>query len=109
MNTMQYAKVKSFQNELQGDIDALFYGVYGVNTKPYYIPKKIEEICFIEDEFENMYFLPLGEFDGGKLSHVDFSKTIPANSETLCVNVIEGKLVLNLRKNSGETLVTITK
>jgi hypothetical protein len=109
MKTMQYAKVKSFQKELQEDIDARFYGEYGSERVEYFLPKKIEKVCFIEDEFENMYFLPLGEFNGGDLSHVDFSKTIPPNSEEICANVNEGKLVLYLRKNSGETLVTIVK
>ncbi|HPD81633.1 MAG TPA: hypothetical protein PK357_00865 [Candidatus Pacearchaeota archaeon] len=107
VNTMQYAKIKSFQKELQGHIDSKFNGEYGAVRKEYYLPKKIEKVCFSDDSFENIYFMPFGEFKGGKLNHVDFSRTIPQNSETLCINVNEGKLVLYLRKNQGETLVTI--
>lgn len=107
VNTMQYAKVKSFQKELQENIDSKFYGEYGAVRQEYYLPKKIVKVCFSDDSFENIYFMPFGEFDGGKLDHVDFSKTIPQNSEVLCVNVNEGKLVLYLRKNQGETLITI--
>jgi hypothetical protein len=109
MNTMQYAKVKSFQKELQEDINTKFSGEYGSTRVEYYLPKKITKVCFTDDEFENIYFIPFGEFDGGELEHVDFSKTIPPNAEEICANVYEGKLVLYLRKNSGETLVTIVR
>jgi hypothetical protein len=107
VDTMQYAKVKSFQKELQEDINVQWQGEYGAVREEYYLPKKITKVCFSDDSLENIYFIPFGKFDGGKLNHVDFSKTIPPNSEALCVNVIEGELVLYLRKNQGETLVTI--
>jgi hypothetical protein len=109
IGTMQYAKVESFKKDLQEAIDKQWQGEYGSVRVEYYLPKKITKVCFTEDEFENIYFLPLRSFDGGNLKHVDFSKTIPKNAEEVCANVYEGKLVLYLRKNSGENLITIVR
>jgi hypothetical protein len=109
MQTVQESKVLAFKNDLQTAIDAKWQGEYGSTKFEGYLPKKITKVCFIDDEFENIYFLPIGKFKGGELKHLDFSKIIPSNAQEVCINAADGKIVFYLKKNSGEQLVTITR
>lgn len=109
MHVAQEAKVLTFKNNLQKAITSKLFGEYGSTRFEGYLPKKITKVCFRDDEFENVYFLPEGKFSGGVLEHLDFSKIIPSNAQEACINVVEGQVVFYLKKNSGETLVTIAR
>ncbi len=109
MKTQHYAQVETFKRELQTDIDKVWRDT-GEHKFEYSLPKKISEVCFREDDDENIYFFPAGTgFNGGKLNHVDFSKTIPAGSTSFCIKTADGEVNLYIKRNFGEQLVTITK
>lgn len=107
ISVKQFAQVEQFKRDLQTDIDTQ-RGEYGSSEVEYSLPKKISKVCFTEDEFENIYFVP-EDFKGGLLQHVDFLKTIPKNSKELCINTNEGYINLFIKKNIGEILITLTK
>lgn len=109
INISQEAKVLAFKKDLQTAINERWGGEYGSKRFEGYLPNKITKVCFIDDEFENIYFLPFGKFSGGKLEHLDFSKIIPPNADEFCVNVVEGQVVLYLKKTDGEQLITFAK
>lgn len=104
-------KVKNFEKKLQENIDTIWKDS-GSNEFTYYLPNKIKQVCFIEDDLENMYFEPIGEYDGFKLKNVDIEASISQSisiPKKLCIDNVNGKLSLILKRDYGQTLVTITK
>jgi hypothetical protein len=108
IKTTQFAQVEKFKSDLQADINTMWQSTQGSQKLEYSLPKKITKVCFTDDEFENLYFAP-DDFNGKLMNNIDFAKTIPKNSDELCINAIKGKITLFVQKNYGENLVTITK
>ncbi len=106
-----FIKVKDFKTKLQDNINTLWHDG-GSQEYTYYLPKKIERVCFIDDDVENMYFDPIGEYTGAKLKNVDIEATVSGSTSTpkeLCIKTVNGKLSLTLKKDYGQTLVTIKR
>lgn len=108
LEAFQFGQSEKFKIDLQADIDTLCEGEYGSVKVEYSIPRKISRVCFVDDEFENIYLVP-SDFGGGFLNHIDFSKTIPRNSNELCINTNKGIISFYIRKNIGENLITIAR
>ena len=53
-------KIGQFGDQLQSDIDKLWRGSQGSQEVEYFIPSKIESVCFVDDEYEN---LVVADFD----------------------------------------------
>jgi len=122
------AKTANFVKELQGDIVDLWKAPQGSKEKTYSMSSKVEEICFIEDDYENLVFLPPNseELAPIVLEHIDITnitrsdgsevKRIPISDgaerppiRALCFGVVDGKTDLFLKKDYGENLVMIKK
>ncbi len=108
MGVQKLAQVEKFKSDLQTDINNMWKSTQGSQILEYSLPSKITKVCFIDDEFENIYFVP-NDFRGGVLENIDFDKTIPGNINQLCINTNKGKISLTIKKNYGENLITITK
>lgn len=102
-------QVEQFRNDLQNDVDKLWAGSQGSREVSYLLPKKIEGICFVDDEFYNLEFkiedLRIKE---ETIEHVDILKTLEER-ESLCIPNIEGRISFVLEKNFGENFVTIKR
>ena len=97
IGVQQLAQVEKFKSDLQTDIDNLWKSTQGAQKLEYTLPRKISKVCFINDEVENLYFVP-GDFKGEIIKNVDFDKTIPRNTNQLCIISIKGKITLFIQK-----------
>jgi len=127
-NSVQIGK---FTNDFQSDINKIWKGSQGSEEKEYFLPKKIMFVCFTDyfldksgenqnfykelEQFyyenENMFFYPPGSaqgLDSKEIKHIDLTK-ITENENPFCIENIDGKVSLIIKKNFGETLVTIGK
>jgi hypothetical protein len=112
LDTQRIAQVQSFKNDLQVDIDNMWMGPGGDKEKEYFIPKNIDQVCFIDYEFYNIYFKPEGKYDGKELENIDITNTIRTSTsrpKELCIDTENGKISLLLKKDYNENLVTIAK
>ena len=124
--TMQVGK---FHDELQGDIDKMWRASKGSQEYTYRLPSAVELVCIMDygstangknikdyqdfkEEYygkENLFFYPAGS--SGKVSaidieHIEMDKTT-GDDNPACFKVADGKVKLTLKKDFGETLVTI--
>jgi len=125
------AQVARFTNSLQTDIDKVWRGSQASQEQEYFLPSKIEFICFIDYnsnkrgtkdliyneleqtyyEYENLFFYPLGSAQGlnaKEVKHIDIEKTTEEDNP-LCIEKIKGKVKMRLEKDFGEALVSIEK
>lgn len=110
------AQIESFKNDFQNDIDKMWRSTSGSQPVNYVLPKKIKQVCFIDDEYSNMYFYP--ENYGCQitsdilLKNVDIDKTIASSTarpKKLCIDTSSGKISMVIKKSYNEDLVTITR
>jgi len=127
-NTVEVGK---FANDFQNDVDKIWKGSQGSEVKTYSLPKEITHLCFVDYtsgekgiygnlyknmeqlyyENENMFFYPLGSsqgLDARELKHIDLKK-ITETDNPFCLESIKGKITLTIKKDFGETLVTIER
>jgi hypothetical protein len=125
------AQIAKFINDFQSDIDKIWRGSQASQTKEYFLPSKIKFVCFTDylnnalgrkrgffDELkqnffenENIFFYPVGSaegFDATEIKHINLSK-ITKDENPYCIENIEGKLQIVLKKEYGEALVTVTR
>ena len=118
-------------DDFQADIDKVWRGSQSSVEKEYSLPKKVVYICFrdysskqkginkdlydvfldVYFEKENFFFYPIGSglgLDSKEIKHIDLEKTTE-NENPLCIENMNGKVNFILKKNFGETLVTIKK
>jgi hypothetical protein len=111
------AEIEKFKTDFQGDIDKMWKGSgdQEVTAGPYYLPNKIKQVCFVNDEYENIQFVPDELDDGFKgdfLEHVDIAKSVASsrtNPKKLCMDTLGGKISIGIKKAYNEDFVTITK
>ena len=127
-NSTQIAK---FARDLQGDIDKMWKGSKGSQSQEYFLPGKIEYVCFIDytpssgngryDDFfdelrqfnydaENLFFYPPGSAEGldsKEMKNLDINK-ITDSENPFCLRNTKGKVKMVIKKEFGEALVTIT-
>jgi len=99
-------KIGQFTDSLQSDVDKLWRGSQGSQKVEYFLPQKIESVCFVNEEYENLVFHSESFIEGKKIEHIDIDK-ITEDGE-FCVEIIKGKVKMTLQKNYGEALVTIS-
>ena len=108
INLQKTIQIESFSNDLQKDIDSMWTSPKGSQEKTYSLPKKIEAVCFTNDEFGNLMFRSSNFIGRENIEHIDIS-TITASEEPYCIPTINGKVKLIIFKDFGEDLVTITR
>lgn len=107
LQTVNLAKITSFKGDFQNDIDLMWKSTSGSQEVEYILPKKIEQVCFVNDDMENMYFVP-GDFRGALLKNVDMVNTLNRQRK-FCIDASGGKISMIIKKDFGDDLVTITK
>ena len=131
LELQEIAQVSIFADNLQADIDKMWRGSQGSAQKEYVLPKAVIYICFTDYssvkkgeygnlyddllqtyfERENFFFSPVGSaqgLDSKEIKHLDLEK-ITENKNPFCIENINGKVKLIIKKNFGEALVTIGK
>ena len=126
-NSVQVGK---FTNEFQLNVDKIWKGSQGSEKKEFTLPKKIIFACFVDYSSEerggkkylykeieqlyygneNLFFYPIGSaqgIDGKEIKHIDLER-ITENDNPFCVENIDGKINFIIKKDFGETLVTIS-
>ncbi len=100
-------KIKQFLTDLQYDIDTVWRGSQASQPKEYSLPKKILEVCFRDDTYENLYFKSDKFIEGKLIDHID-TESLSVSGD-LCFENTNNKINLILRKEFGKTLVIIEK
>ncbi len=126
------AQVAKFSDTLQNDVDKAWKGSQSSQEKEYFLPSKIEFVCFVNysnypsgdsgkytmfydelkrvfQEYENLFFYPIGSSEGldsRQIKHLDLTKTTIMNNP-FCIENKDGKIKLTIEKKYGEALVTI--
>ena len=114
LDVQETINTEQFKNDFQEDVDQMWRSSRGSTEKIYGLPKEITGVCFEDDDFENMYFVPR-EFGGEFIEHIDIGKTLDlkvnsdARTGRLCFENTDGKIKIFLEKDFGENLVTIIK
>lgn len=124
------AKAGKFLDDLQSDVNRIWNSQVSSEQQEYIVPSGINFVCFVDFSSgaigenaifyselkragysqENLVFYPveLGSgFESKEINHLDIGKTT-AGENPLCIKT-NGKVVLRLKKDFGEALVTITK
>jgi hypothetical protein len=105
------AQLAKFKGNLQDDVDTAWKSTHSSQEVKYFLPNKVKQVCFIDDENENFYFIP-DDFKGGMLKNINIASTIASSTDRprkLCINTTEGKVLMTIKKAYNEDLVTITK
>jgi len=110
------AQIESFRNDFQNDINRAYKSSHISQSVSYTLPKKIKQVCFIDDGYSNVYFVPkdIGcQIEGEMMiKNIDITKTI-SDSRTrpkkLCIDTASGKITMTIKKSHNEAYVTITK
>ena len=123
--------ISKMADDFQADIDKVWRGSKSSVEKEYSLPKKVVYVCFrdynsnqkginedlydvlldVYFEKENFFFYPIGSglgLDSKEIKNIDLEKTTE-NENPLCIENMNGKVNLILKKNFGESLVTIKK
>lgn len=112
------AKVGTFIENFQDDVDSIWKGQFGEQPQSYALPQSIEKVCIKNWAYENLVFVPADavEIPPVNISHINMEKTTarenrnagdPENS--FCVENTDGKIRLLLKKEFGETSVTLLR
>jgi len=103
-------KIEGFMNDLQGDIDRIWKGSQASIQVEYSLPKKIDAVCFTDEEHENLFFQSETIIRGKKIEHIDILETTKNGGEDpFCIENENGKVKMIIKKDFGESLVTITE
>ena len=125
------AQIARFAEQLESDIDKIWKGSQGSQKEEYFLPSKIEYVCFADynsnkaginqnfyDELslvysygENLFFYPVGSSEGlssKEVKHIDLKK-ITEEENPYCIKNTEGKIKFTIKKDFGEALVTIIR
>lgn len=121
LEVQKLAQVAKFKSDFQADITKMWQSTQGSQPETYYLPKGIKQVCFATTtnpktgKDENMYFTPDDQYKkyGGYLfNNLNIAKTTAGSTgypKKLCIDVINGKISMTLKKEYNENTVTITK
>jgi len=100
-------KIKQFLTDLQDDVDSVWRGSQASQPKEYSLTKKIEAVCFKDDNYENLYFKSEKFIEGKLIEHLNTESF--SVSGDLCFENTNGKINLILKKEFGKALVSLEK
>ena len=101
-------KVNQFGDDLQKDIDNLWRSSQGDYDREYRVPNKVVSVCIVDDDYENLIFTAEEYIQGKNIKNVDIEKTLE-NKDSLCFNNVNGKVIINFKKDYGDALVTLSQ
>lgn len=102
------AEIKKFVNDLQLDIDRVWKSDGASQEREYILPSKVEYVCFVDDEYQNLIFQASEFIKGTKIDRIDVQKTTEGE-DPFCIKNIDGKIKIRLQKDFREALVTIVR
>ncbi len=108
INMQQTIQIEIFKDGLQADINRMWQSQQGSREVEYRLPSKINAICFMDDDYQNLMFELETPIDGKNIENINIS-FITSEGDPFCIPNIEGKVKMTLVKNYGETLVKITR
>ena len=109
LNMNDTAQMGKFASDLQADVESAWQASQSSQEKEYILPKKIEEVCFVDDDYENLEFRATKKhFQGRKINYLDIPTTLGSEDE-LCFENKDSKITLTIKKSFGESLVIIKK
>ena len=120
-----------FVNDLRNDVDSAWKGTQSSQEISYTLPKKVAYVCFVDYssrergvneefyrklkqvyyEYENLIFYPVGSaqgLDSVEIKHINIEK-ITERENPFCIENINGKVKMTIKKNFGEELVLIKR
>jgi len=97
--------VKNFISDLNNDLEKMWKSSKGSQEVIYVLPKKIQEVCFRNDEKENLYFISENKLEGGLLKYINYETTLDNNK--LCIPARNREVFLIIKKDYNEEFVTI--
>jgi hypothetical protein len=113
LSVNKLAQIEKFKSDFQTDINKMWASTQGSQSMEYFIPNKIQQVCFADGEFENMYFVPVSsDYKGALLKNINIQETVKNSKATpkqLCIESSKGKISMTIKKAYNENLVTITK
>ncbi|MCX6746918.1 MAG: hypothetical protein NTU63_02165 [Candidatus Pacearchaeota archaeon] len=101
-------KIEKFVDDLRQNIDAMWKGDQGSQKVEYSLPTKIEEVCFVDDEYENLIFNSKQIIQGKDIENIN-TESMTSKENPYCIENVKGKVKMTIVKNYGETLVRITR
>jgi len=106
INMQHSIQIEIFKNDLQVDIDAMWQSQQGSREVEYYLPEKINTVCFTDNDYQNLIFDSEKFTGGANIEHIDID--VITLEGDYCIENIGGKVSMVLIKDYGETLVRIT-
>jgi len=107
LNMQETIQLETFQNDLQEDVNKMWQSQQGSREVDYTLPKKINAICFVDNDYYNLLFETDEHLDGITINNIDIESITSDGS--LCIANVEGKVSMTLVKDYGETRVKIIK
>jgi len=101
------AKIAKFTEGLQNDVDKLWTGSKGTQSVDYFLPSKVDGVCFQNKEQTMRFLPPLVDVMPVKIEHLNISEITKHGD--LCINKTDDRVHMVLKKGYGENLVLITK
>jgi hypothetical protein len=124
-------EIGKFVERFQFDVQKMWLGEQGSQEKEYFLPLKIESVCFVDftsqskgensikykklkqvfNENENLFFYPVGSgngLDSKQIEHLNLER-ITETKNPFCIDNLNGKIKITIQKKFGEALVEIAK
>lgn len=132
LQSQSQSKVLIFKEDLENDIDKIWRGSGSLRDPDgYKLPRKVELACFIDFsapsrgdnqdlfiklrqvyyEFENLIFYPIGSAQGlnaVEIKHINI-ENITRKENPYCIENIDGKVILTIKRDYGEEGVIIER
>jgi len=112
------AKIGKFIENLRGDVNRLWQSSHASQVFTYELPNKVEKVCFVENGYKNLAFIPResSSFIEVNITHFDIAKTLDESNENNVDDGLEklgeglcfennGKINILLKKDYGEEKV----
>jgi uncharacterized protein (UPF0333 family) len=108
LGVQEDVQVGQFMTRFQSDVDKIWKASQGSQVVEYALPKKINNLCFVKGESENIAFeTGNNEYvEGALIKNIDV-ETIVGTKNKYCIETKDGKIKLTLKKTYGEALVTV--
>lgn len=101
------AKIAKFAEALQNDVDKLWAGNKGTQNVDYFLPSKVDGVCFQNKEQTMRFLPPLVDVMAVRIEHLNITEITKYGD--LCINKTNDRVHMVLKKGYGENLVLITK
>lgn len=108
INLQHVIQIGTFKDNLQADINLMWQSQQGTRGVEYYLPNKINAICFTKDGYQNLIFDSEKQIEGKNIEHINI-ESITSEEDPYCIENIGGKVSMTLVKEYGKSLVKITR